>query len=377
MKKKILFITESLAGGGAEKVLAVLLKHFDYQKYEVTVCPIVDAGVYCDEVKQYVNHYKPVVTYNGNRFSILWNKIKYKLVYSWLPLSWVYKLFIPQGNDIEIAFCEGFDTKLLSKAKSNSRKIAWIHTDLTDNPWPIQLGVFKDESEEKQAYSVFDKIVTVSKTVEKSFNKKYGMLDKTCTIYNPIDIEDIRQKAGDKTNKQHETFKIISVGRLVPQKGYDRLLIAVKRLHDEGNDISLLLLGEGEERQKLESYIEENNMSAFVSLPGFCSNPYKEMINSDLFVCSSRAEGFSLVIAEAMALGVPVLSTYCSGPNELLDEGENGVLVPNSNESLYQGLKSTLQNGLKYELAQNSMQKIEEFSPCSILKSIENIICVV
>lgn len=182
----------------------------------------------------------------------------------------------------------------------------------------------------------------MSKTVELAFHERYGLEDCTCTIYNPIDIEAISKKAGERTKHDDGTFRMISIGRLVPQKGYDRLLHIVRQLHEDGHQLNLLILGEGEERKSLEQYICENKMQSYVTLPGFDKNPYRHLVNSDLFVCSSRAEGFSLVIAEAMALGVPVLSTYCSGPNELLGEGKYGMLVKNTEEDLYQGLKAVL-----------------------------------
>lgn len=373
--KRILFLIESLSGGGAEKVLSVLLKHFDYERYEVTLCPIVDTGIYCEEVKKYVTHYKPVITYRGNIFSRLINRIKYKLIYSVLPLSIVYRWFIPKGNDIEIAFCEGFVTKLLSQAKSRAKKIAWIHTDLNDNPWTIQLGVFGDVGEEKKTYATFDNIICVSKTVESSFQKEYGLSDRTCTIYNPIDIDDIRIKAGKKESRNDGIFRIISIGRFVPQKGYDRLLSVVKRIHEEHPSIHLLILGEGEERPTLEQYIRENNMLSFVSLPGFDKNPYRHLINSDLFVCSSRAEGFSLVIAEAMALGVPVLSTYCSGPNELLEEGKFGILVENSEEGLLNGIQGAINDKkIMGEYANKAKTRLIEFAPSNVIKKINELL---
>lgn len=375
MKRKVLFLIESLSGGGAEKVLTVLLKHFDYEKYDVTICPLVDAGVYSDEVKRYVSHYCPLVSYKYGSIRNLWNRIKYKLIYSILPLSIVYKWFVPKGNDVEIAFCEGYVTKLLSKANSRAKKITWVHTDLTDNPWPVQLGIFRDERDENNAYAAFDRIVCVSKTVEISFNKKYGLEDRTYTIYNPIDIEDIRNKAGEKIKSKDGVFNIISIGRLVPQKGYDRLLGVVRRLHEEYPSINLLILGEGEERPNLEQYIRDNKMESYTSLPGFNRNPYKHLVNADLFVCSSRAEGFSLVIAEAMALGVPVLSTYCSGPNELLGDGEYGILVKNTEEDLYKGLKRLVSgdiNGMSY--AESVELKIREFDVKHTIKRIEEVL---
>ena len=375
MKRSVLFVIESLAGGGAEKVLSVLVKYFNYEKYEVTVCPIVDTGVYCEEVKKYVNHYTPIISFHGNLLSQLWNRVKYKLIYSILPVRWVYKFFIPQGNDVEIAFCEGFLTRLLSHADLKSKKIAWIHTDLIDNPWPVELGVYKNIEEEKIAYSSYDKIVCVSQTAKESFCKLYGNKERTITIYNPIDVDDIRQKAGEKINRNNQTIHLISVGRLVPQKGYDRLLNAVKRLHEEGYSFKLTILGEGTERNLLEEFISSNDMHSYVSLPGFVDNPYHEIAVSDIFVCSSRAEGFSLVIAEAMVLGIPVISTYCSGPNELLEEGQCGMLVENSENGIYQGLKIVLQH--KEQLSdciEAAREKIYGLSPTVIYNQIETLL---
>ena len=377
MKRKVLFLIESLSGGGAEKVLSILLKHFDHERYEVIVCPIVDTGIYCEEVRRCVSHYVPIVSYHGGFVSRILNRMKYKLIYSALPLSWGYRLFIPKGNDVEIAFCEGFVTKLLAHAKSESQKIAWIHTDLTTNPWPIELGIYRNVGEERTCYSKMDRIVCVSQTVEQSFHERYGLSSKTCTIYNPIDIEDIRQKAAQSLNEgvlPKGVFHLVSIGRLVPEKGYDRLLTVVKRLADEKHQIYLTILGEGQERETLERIIKENNMQDYVSLPGFAKNPYALLSTADLFVCSSRAEGFSLVIAEAMALGIPVLSTYCSGPNELLDEGRCGILVKNTEEDLYQGLKRVLQGGIQVDTySLQASERIQEFSACSITKKVERL----
>ena len=372
MEKRVLFLIESLSGGGAEKVLSVIIKHFDYNKYDVTVCPVVDIGVYTEVVKEYATYYVPIISFKGNIVSRIWNRIKYKLIYSILPLDWVYKMFIPQGNEIEVAFCEGFATKLLAHAKSNSKKIAWIHTDLENNPWTTEIGVYKNVEEERKTYSVFDTVVCVSKMVLQSFCKLYGLNEKAITIYNPIDVDDIRQKAGKKGNRKDNVVHIISVGRLVPQKGYDRLLRVIKRLHEEGNPVQLVILGDGTERNSLENYIVRYEMETYASIPGFSNNPYEQICQSDLFICSSRAEGFSLVIAEAMTLGVPVVSTCCMGPNELLQDGKCGMIVENSEEGLYTGLKYALNNMSKMnDYVEVAQVRIKKYSLQAIIKLIE------
>lgn len=375
MKRKILFLIESLAGGGAEKVLSIIVKYFDYGKYEVTVCPIVDEGIYCDDVKKQVTDYKSIVSYKGSSLSRLWNRIKYKLIYSYLPIDWVYKMFIPKGHDVEVAFCEGFVTKLLAHANSRSKKIAWVHTDLKDNPWPIELGIYKDIEEEHRTYSVYDNIVCVSPFAQQSFYELYDLKDKLTTIYNPIDVADIRCKVGLRKKKYDGNIRLISVGRLVIQKGYDRLLKVVKRLHDDGYPVFLTILGEGAERKTMEYYVVEHDMQSYVSLPGFFENPYQKMSESDLFICSSRAEGFSLVIAEAMVLGIPIVSTNCSGPNELLQGGKYGLLVENSKEGMYKGIKALLDNHSKLnDLGNLSLSGGNMFGVDNTMHSIEKLL---
>ena len=372
---RILFLIESLTFGGAEKVLTVLLKYFDYEKYEVTVCSIVDGGDYCDEVQKYASQYYSIISYNGSLLSRLWNKTKYKLVYSFLPLKLVYRWYVPHNHDIEIAFCEGFVTKLLAHAESRSQKIAWIHTDLKDNPWPIGLKIYKNIDEEQMAYSAYNKIVCVSQSVHHSFCDLYGLTNKTVTIYNPIDINDIRTKSNQIIHKERKTIHLISIGRLIPQKGYAILLKVVKRLYNNGYPIHLLIIGDGEEKVSLEDYIDNNSMTSYVSLPGFSANPYQQLIEADLFVCSSRAEGFSLVIAEAMVLGIPVVSTYCSGPNELLQEGKYGMLVENSEDGLYTGIENAITNMDRMKnYAKDAQIRIQDFAPQTIIKEVESIL---
>ena len=375
MKRKVLFLIDSLAGGGAEKVLSVIVKYFDYDKYEITVCPIVDEGIYCDDVKNQVTDYKPIISYNASFLSRLWNRIKYKLIYSYLPIDWVYMMFIPKGHDVEVAFCEGFVTKLLAHSNSRSKKLAWVHTDLKDNPWPIELGIYKDIEEEYRTYSVYDNIICVSPYAQHSFCELYDLKDKLTTIYNPIDVADIRCKVGLRKKKYDGIFRLISVGRLVIQKGYDRLLKVIKHLHDEGYPVYLTILGEGAERKTLEYYVEEHDMQSYVSLPGFYENPYQKMSESDLFICSSRAEGFSLVIAEAMVLGIPIVSTNCSGPNELLQGGKYGLLVENSKEGMYKGIKALLDNHSKLnDLGNLSLLGGNMFGVDNTMNSIEKLL---
>lgn len=371
---RILFFIESLSGGGAEKVLVTLLKHLDYSKYEVTLITLVDTGVFKSDVDMLNIHYKPIIYEAKNRWERFKNKIKYKLIYHYLPCKFVNRWIIPRkGIDVFIAFTEGFATKLLSYTPQ--RKIAWVHADLRTDPWTLKSLIYKNLQEEQKVYKRYDKIVCVSKSVEQVMRDYYNV-NTALTLYNPIDTEDIKKKAKKSSNIDiSSSNNIVSVGRLVHQKGYDRLIPLIKLLNDNGKDIHLYIIGEGNERGILEDLIHREGLQEVVHLTGFLNNPYSLMAKMVLFVCSSRAEGFSLVIAEAMTLGLPIISTKCAGPNELLDNGKYGLLVENNESSLYDGISKFVNDiKLRKDLKLKSIERSKIFGFEEALNKFDNLI---
>lgn len=378
MKIKVLFLIESLSGGGAEKVLSVLLKHLNRNKFDITLCTMVDTGIYVDEVQPYA-HYVSILGSPDKRTFIgkLWYRIRYKLVYQILPLKWVYQWFIPKDNDVEIAFVEGYATKLLSfSSNKKAKKIAWVHTDLINNPWISDIYISYDE--EKKSYEQYNLVVGVSQTATDAVQKKYQLIN-VVTLYNPIESDVIIKKSQENislpSKKDSGVLRLISVGRFVPQKAYDRLLRIVHRLVAEGYSLELWLLGDGEQRLLLENYIREYSLEKVVTLWGFCKNPYPYISQSDVFVCSSVSEGYSTAITEALILGKPVITTLCSGMNELLNNGACGMITDNSEEALYLGIKKCLDKPdllLSYKKA--VMLRSKEFSLSRIMENIEKIL---
>lgn len=376
MKKlKLLFLIESLSGGGAEKVLSVLLKHLDKTKFDITLCTIVDTGIYAEEVKKYVKYTS--VLGNLQKKNLL-GKIVYKIlimfIYRILPSQLIYTLFIPKKNDIEIAFVEGFCTKILSHSTNKkAQKIAWAHTDLINNHWIT--SIYKNKQDEKQSYQKYNKIIGVSNTATTAIKQLYN-INNAVTLYNPIESDNIIEKSKEfiALPSKTQTIRMATVGRFVPQKAYDRLLRVIKRLYEDGYSIELWILGDGEQRPMLKEYINTHSLNEIVTLWGFQKNPYPYLKHSDIFVCSSVSEGYSTAVTEALILELPVITTACSGMDELLLNGKCGLITENSENGLYEGIKYVLDNtSLLASYKQNILKHQERFLLSNQMIQIENL----
>lgn len=373
---KIIFFIETLGGGGAEKVLLDIVKSLDKNKYDITVKTIVDNGVYDNEIKKYCKYdsFLKFKDFNKGIISRLIYYIKYYLIHN-LNYRTIYKILFKENFDIEIAFVEGYATKVIGNScNKESKKIAWVHVDPIERDYADKY--FNSIKDHIRCYKTFNKIVCVSESVKLSVEKKYGINDDSIiTQYNPIDVNNIKEMALVNLDfNKKQKLRLISIGRLVNQKGYDRLIRVINKLRYEiKDDFELLILGDGECRSELEEYISSQKLNEIVRLIGFVENPYNYIASSDLFICSSRAEGFSLVIAEALVLGVPVISTKCSGPNELLNFGEYGMLVNNNEEELYLGLKNIISNSsLLEELKKKAIKRASSFNYIETINQIEN-----
>ncbi|ELZ36066.1 glycosyl transferase family protein [Halorubrum saccharovorum DSM 1137] len=166
-------------------------------------------------------------------------------------------------------------------------------------------------------------------------------------IHNPAYSKGISEKATERVShpwfQSDEPPVILGVGSLTPQKDFPTLVRAFNRLRSQ-QDARLVILGEGDRREELESLIQRYGIGDSVDLPGFVDNPFKYMKQADVFVLSSRWEGFGNVIVEAMACGTPIVSTNCpSGPAEILQNGKYGQLVRTGDpEALAAAVQATL-----------------------------------
>lgn len=192
--------------------------------------------------------------------------------------------------------------------------------------------------------------------------------------------ESIRQKAAVIPNPIPETTevfniekrqRIIGMGRLVPQKGFDLLIEAFVHVAAKFPEWQLVIYGEGEQRAKLEGMIEKEALQGRVQLPGVTREPRRELSESSIFVLSSRFEGFGRVLAEAMACGLAVISFDCpSGPSEILRSGKDGVLIENiSSQDLAQELERLMEDSARREeLGSRARERSQAFHPRRVAK---------
>ncbi len=351
--KKILFLIGTLGDGGAERVLVDMVNHMSQNKFDITVMTIINEGTRIKELLPHI-HYKSIVS---QKESWLRN-VHIKLITKILPARLIYKAYIKEKYDIEVAFLEGLATKIISASNNkNSRKIAWVHTDLMQ--FFSSVNVFLNYETNKEAYEKFDNIVGVSKEVVTAFIKRFSWKkDNVSVIYNVNDDKAIRYKAKETIDlpQKNGRIRIVSCGRLCEQKGYDRLLRIHKKLQDEGLKYDLWIVGDGDQREYLENYIRENNLEETVTLFGFHQNPYPIIVNADLFVCSSRTEGYSTVVTEAYILGKPVITTNVAGTLEPEECPRYSILCENDEKSLYEAIKSVLEDPKQIQVFKEKMK---------------------
>lgn len=377
MKKWILFIMPSLPGGGAEKVLIDILKNFDYRLYEVTLFLEYREGIYLNDVPDEVRilslHPRNTIWFERlHRVLRTFHcyALFHALVYKYMFLA----LLKGEKFDTAVSFMEGASIKFHSYITHKADKnLSWVHIDLKQKHW--SLDFFQNNKDEFRAYQKMDKVVFVSEDVKRRFLELYAIQSEKCTVvYNLIDKNVIQQLAVSERMEKRK-FTICMVGRLNKQKRYDRALRVAKRLKDAGYDFDLWIIGEGSLGEPLKAMSHEYEVDDCVFFLGFKKPPYPYMKVADLYLNTSEAEGFSLVNCEALCLGLPVVSTATSGPTELLDHSQYGLLVSEKEEDIYVGVKRMIDDAdLHEEYSKKGIQRSEMFNVPNTMAQIYKIL---
>lgn len=336
--KKILFGITSLTLGGAERVLVDLANELS-QKYEITIWTIYGKGELEKQLKQNIK-LKSYINKTYNEMSKL-QKILMPIKILLLKKR-IYQKSIKEKNDVEIAFLEGPITRLLSTKNKETRKIAWVHNDITKVFGNGIKAKIKRKIDEK-IYSKYEKIVFVSKDNLKEFEKTYpNIKNEKQVIYNYLNKETILEKAEEKIETFNKnTTNFVTVARLVEQKAIDRIIKVHTDLIKQGLEHNFYVIGDGPEKEKLQKMIKENNIEKTFHLCGRKENPYPYIKRADYFCLFSNFEGYGMVLDEAKILNKKILITDTAA-REAVENYSKAKIVANNEQAIYEILEQIL-----------------------------------
>ncbi|MDQ0217481.1 glycosyltransferase [Peribacillus cavernae] len=391
MKKSLLFVIDSLDVAGAEKSLVTLLSLIDFSKYKVDLMLFSHGKLLEELVPIEVNTLPPL---NYTRFSnidlkkalirsvaqgnikMLYSRIKYSVnirrrKYSnpekarifWESVSNVIESN-PKTYDIAISYAQGIPTFYVAEKVKAKKKFAWVNVSYRLNK--------KNKEFQRKFYDNYNKVVAVSDSTKEVFLETFPIYsDKVEVIYDINNPDFISKMAdiGPSFKDQFDGIRILTIGRLAYQKGYDIAVDACKKLKEKGIKFRWYSLGKGPLAKEIEEIIIENGLQENFVLLGVKANPYPYIKNSDIYVQTSRFEGFGLAIAEARMLNVPVVTTRFDAVYNQMIEEKNGLVVDMHADAVCDGIIRVIKdeelrgNIVKYLHAEKkgNMEEIEKF----------------
>ena len=365
-KESILFVIDSLHCAGAEKSLTTLLSLLDYSKYDVDLQLFGYGGALEELVPKEVNILKPmeyikfsslstknavIKSLKNMNFKMLSSRLKFSLAirknnYSNAQKARVYwqkvSNVIENNNkeyDIAISYAQGVPTFYVAEKVCAKKKLAWVNVSykLED----------EDRAFQEQFYDKYNKIVAVSDSAKNVFLETFNKYnDKLEIIYDINDADFIKKMSvqGQSYNDNYTGLRILTIGRLDNQKGYDMALEACKILKEKGIEFKWYSLGIGPLKEEIEKYINENNLENNFKLLGVKSNPYPFIKDCDIYVQTSRFEGFGIAIAEARMLNKPVVTTRFDAVYNQMKDRKNGLVVDMNSQGIVNGILEVINN---------------------------------
>ena len=334
---KILILHDYLVLNGATKVLVDYLKILNNLNYEVTLLikyDLEEENYFVEDIPKGINYkfifekkiYKEYFSKNKN----ILNKVKKEYIRQMSKFQMINRVKNEEKNyDLVIDFTQ----ILLGKNfKLKNPIIAWNHENLLERGGKASKKRIKLL---EKGYENYDKIVSITEKMREAFISELDVEEKKCEIlYNPLDVKLIEKKSLEKTSEKYEKLLqedyFLQVSRLVYEKNLLELVEIYKKLKERGIKEKLYIIGEGEERVKLEENIKKLGLEKDVLLLGKLKNPYPFFRNAKLFLHTSISESFGMVLIESMIFRVPVFAYDCPiGPVDILGKNsENGVLIP-------------------------------------------------
>ena len=314
MKKSVLFVLPTAGGGGAERVTISLLRQLDPVRYDLSLLLLSREGQYLSSLPRHVR----VLDLGGVRAR-----------FAFLPLVRTIRRERPEvvfsTHDYINILCLAASFFVGSNVAFYARHPIMPHASAsrdgtsTFHKYLLRLLYPRARRVIAQTHAMRDTMVQV-----------FGLpKEKLEVLINPVDTELIDSKIDGAPNPfDPACVNFVAAGRLVPQKGFDVLLDAFRIVHAREPTARLHILGDGEERPKLERQIENSGLSQVVLLPGFQDNPYPYFKYADLYVLPSRFEGLPNTVLESLYLGTPCVVTRCIPfMEEIIREPDNGAVV--------------------------------------------------
>lgn len=377
-KIKVLFRHRSMEMGGVEKVILSMFNNLNKDKFEMTICLNINQGELRNEFpkhirKVYITEGREDLSKNPFIQKLQLAKRRLKLNKAQKDPEIVANLLKDQ-YDVEIATTYSVYKTVLNSTNKNSKKIAWLHSDLTLPGFdPYREDIFNSMKQ-------FDYIIYGSQQCKTVLDQKYPdvQFPPGKVVLNAIPIEELKEKAKAFIPERKNIPTVVSVGRLHYRKGYRVLLEVHKQLLDNGFIHHIDIIGNGEDYDILSKRIEELGVQNSFRLLGTQMNPYPYVKNADFYIMPSESEGWPLIIAETLILQKPILATNVGGIPELIEHRKTGYLTDYSEEGLYNGIKEFLTNKTLIENIQENLKNIEKcFNNKKIFDAVEEIIEIV
>ncbi|ETI67546.1 glycosyltransferase [Neobacillus vireti] len=386
--KRIVIVTREMVLGGVEKALISMLNSIPKDKYNVTVLVMKLGGELENEIPDHVKveclfgYENTTIKKISNcikegrlirAFRIIWYSLLIKLTKNGFKHGKYYSKMIPMIEseyDLAIAYHDPATFPVIFvinniKAKS---KIAWIHVDVSRN--------IKELKPYKVFYEKYNKIFCVSENAMKKFNDLFPNLkEKTSVFYNILNKNQIIKMAekDDGFNDQFKGIRILTVGRISTEKGQDIIPSVLMKLISDGENVRWYCIGDGNDRPELEKLIKKYRLENYFILLGKKRNPYCYIKQCDIYVQTSRHEGYCISLAEARALNKPIVTTDFVGAREQIGNGENGLIINFNENEICAAIKTLINNKHLCTKFENNLKKANVGSTNEIIKLFESV----
>ncbi|MEG1312472.1 MAG: glycosyltransferase [Romboutsia sp.] len=376
--KKVIFMCINMNVGGTEKALLTMLDEMDKEKYEITILMLEEYGGFLDSIPSYVkikyvedfSNMKPRL--NNPPIQVAKNLIKSeKLVkgINILAIHLVTKVFgerslyfkyllknykkIEGEYDLAAAYAGPMDfiTYFVLRKIKAKKKVQWIHFDIAKIGFNLKFA--------NKFYGKFDKVFVVSKEGKSKLIERVPSLEKNTEVFFNIVSENKIKDLASRDMGFEDDFngiRILTVGRLAKEKGQDMTILVLSKLKNEGYKVKWYCIGEGNARSDYESMIKEYKVEEDYILLGSKTNPYPFMKECDIYVQSSRHEGYCITLAEAKILKNSIITTNFTGAKEQIENNETGLISDINEMDLYIKIKRLLDNNDLSETIKNNLR---------------------